>query len=108
MRFSSGSRSGLLPWATLTGGSLSAARLCIHQIIETSSVGEDIQRDAHLEALVVLLVFGAQHDSRLVQLVLVYGRYFLPHLIWGPLALLASLEEGRKMEDTPGGWERTC
>ena len=50
------------------------AHLCIHQIIETSSVGEDIKRDAHLEVLMVLLVFGAQHDSRLVPLVLAYGR----------------------------------
>ena len=33
--------------------------------------------------------------------------HFLPHLLWGPLALLASPKEGRKMEDTPGGWERT-
>ena len=83
MRFSSASSSWsgllLLLRAKLrddkdgSGGIKSSARLCIHQIIETSSVG-DIQRDAHLEVLVVLLVFATQDDPRLVQRVLAYGR----------------------------------
>ena len=73
MRFSSGPWSGLLPEATLTGRSLSTARLCIHQIIEAPLIAGDIYRNTNLD-LVVLLVFGPRPDSRLVLVVLAYGQ----------------------------------
>ncbi len=58
----------------MTGGSLNTARLCIHQIIETSSVAGSTRKDTHLEILMVLLVFGPQPDSRLVLILAAYGQ----------------------------------